>query len=164
MDELRLYLSLLTIYENNMRMLHWKLAGKGFHTAHERFGKYYEELGQYMDETAEQIISLGGSPVNMAEAIGIVRESDIDAFLIESNRDYDGMSANSAARKMFDQLYAAADIDDLPDDVEDVFVGHRRYYRLEGMYKLGRAGVKSGPMEHHPEPEPIPEEEEEDDD
>lgn len=153
MDEMRLYLSLLTIYENNMRMLHWKLAGHGFHTAHERFGKYYEELGTYMDETAEQIISLGGTPVNAAEAISIVRESDVDAFLIESNRDYDKESANAAAKKMFDQLYAAAsEIDDIPDDVEDVFVGHMRYYRLEGAYKLGRAGIHNPPApEGYPE-------------
>lgn len=157
MKDLKLYLSLLTIYENNMRMLHWNLAGKGFHTAHERFGKYYEELGQYMDETAEQLITLGGIPVNVAEAIDIVRESDVDAFLIESNRDYDKESANAAAKKMFDQLYAAAsEIDDIPDDVEDVFIGHMRYYRIEGTYKLGRAGIHNPPPapEGHPE-EPI---------
>ena len=52
MEKFALYLALLTIYENNCRQLHWKLSGNGFHTAHGRFGTYYDQLGTFMDETA----------------------------------------------------------------------------------------------------------------
>ena len=44
---------------------------------------------------------------------------------------------------MFKQLYdialELADEDDLPDDVCDVFMDHARWFRIEGLYKLGRA-------------------------
>lgn len=148
MDHMKLYLSLLTLYENNMRILHWKLAGNGFHMAHERFAGYYETLGDYMDEAAEQMITLGGNPVGVNDAIGVVRDSDVDAFLVDPNKNYTGEEANEAAYKMFNQLYGLAkEVDDVPDDVEDVFIGHMKYYRIEGMYKLRRTDTPAQQQE-----------------
>lgn len=144
MVDIRLYLALLTVYESNCRTLHWCLRSKnGWHTGHERFATYYEQLGEYMDQTAEQILTIGGRPVNDAEALKLVEESQIDAFLLGTDQDYDMYTANMAAYRMFKQLHEMAmeleDSDDLPDDVADVFMDHARWYRIEGLYKLGRA-------------------------
>lgn len=143
-QKLRLYMALLTLNENNFRVLHWKLCNKGFHTAHERFGEYYDQLGTFMDETAEQMISMGVVPVNLADALGIVREAeDVHGVMMSTNQNYDVRTADVAAKNMFDQMYHLAedlaDEDDLPVDVQDVFTGHARYFRIEGSYKLGRA-------------------------
>lgn len=174
MEKFALYLALLTIYENNCRQLHWKLSGKGFHTAHERFGTYYDQLGTFMDETAEQAITMNQSPVNVSDALKLVQESDIDAILINSAEDYCGKSANVAAYKMLTQLYnLATEIlkdESLAEDVRDVFMGHAKWYRIEGLYKLGRAlthpdGPRHGGPGHHEEPpEATTDDDEEDDD
>lgn len=141
-DKMRLYLAALTIYENNMRILHWKLRGPDFHTTHERFGDYYEELGKYMDEAAEQIISMGDDPVNSSDAMEIVRQSDLNGFVLKADADYPDDSAENAAYNMMEQLYKLsselAGDDSLPIDVSDVFMGHAKYFRIEGMYKLAR--------------------------
>lgn len=142
MDDMKLYFAALTLYENNMRILHWKLHGPEFHKTHERFADYYEQLGDYMDETAEQMITLGMNPCSSAEALNIVRDSEIDGFVLDGNLDFDMQTAESASYKMMSQLYTLAEEleseDDLPVDVQDVFTAHARYFRIEGLYKLAR--------------------------
>lgn len=167
MDKLSLYLALLTLYENNCRQLHWKLSGKGFHTGHERFGTYYDQLGTFMDETAEQAITMGQSPVNVADAMTLVQESDVDGLIINGSEDYCGKAANVAAHKMFTQLYnLSTEIlkdEALAEDVRDVFMGHAKWYRIEGLYKLGRA-LTHGEGHHEEPPEATTDDDEEDDD
>lgn len=136
------YMAALTLYENNMRIIHWKLAGSEFHTTHERYGDYYEELGKYMDETAEQMITCGLPPVNSSEALNHMQSADFDAFTLSGTMDFDKQTAELAAFRMMKQLYDLAaflaDDSSLPVDVQDVFMGHAKYYRIEGLYKLGR--------------------------
>lgn len=142
MEDIRVYMAALTVYENNMRIIHWKLHGPDFHKTHERFGDYYEEFGKYMDETAEQMITLGQNPLNYSEAMDILQNSSIDAFTLSGGMDFDPKGAETTAYKMFRQLYDMASElageDDLPIDVQDVFMGHAKYFRIEGLYKLAR--------------------------
>ena len=141
---MRTYLALLTVYESNSRTLHWLLSGDGWHTAHERYAGYYEELGEFMDQTAEQLLSMGMQPVNDAEALELVKASNIDAFLLSTDKAYSVATADEAAYRMFKQLHdfaleLADDDDNYPDDVCDVFMDQARWFRIEGLYKLGRA-------------------------
>lgn len=142
MEDLTTYMAALTLYENNMRIIHWKLSGSNFHTTHERFGDYYEELGKYMDETAEQMITLGLSPLNTKESMDHMEGVELDAFTLSGSMDFDENTAEIAAYRMMKQLYdlssELAGEDDLPIDVQDVFMGHAKYFRIEGLYKLGR--------------------------
>lgn len=157
MDKLKLLMALLTIYENNFRVLHWKLSGTGFHTAHERYGGYYDSLGDHMDMIAEQIISLGGKPVNMQEALSTIESSNIHAIIIAPNESYHVEAADRAAYTMFNLLYQIADEinnSDLMPDVIDVTTELARYYRVEGYYKLGRA-LESAPIEAPTQETPI---------
>lgn len=142
MADMKTYLSALTIYENNMRIIHWKLHGPDFHKTHERFGDYYDTLGKYMDETAEQMISMGMNPVNSTEACDVLQNDSMDAFTLSGEMDFDPMSAEKTAYRMFSQLYEMAaelaNTESLPVDVQDVFMGHAKYFRIEGLYKLAR--------------------------
>ena len=74
MDEQELYMALLTVYENNFRGLHWKLSGHNFNNNHTRFSEYYEQLGTYLDETAEQMIIQGKTPVSSSRALDILNQ------------------------------------------------------------------------------------------
>lgn len=161
MADIRLYLSLLTVYESNCRTLHWLLKSKnGWHTGHERFATYYEQLGEFMDQTAEQLLTIGDRPVNDAEALKLVEESQIDAFLLGTDQDYDMVAANQAAYRMFkllNQLSVEIATDDgIPADVADVFMDHAKWFRIEGLYKLGRAMDDAAPAPVAEEPETPP--------
>lgn len=141
-EKIRLYQALLTLYVSNLRVIHWTVSGKGFHTSHERYQKYYEELYDYIDETAEALMSIGQRPVALFEAIKLVRESDIDGFVLDATEDMSPMQCDQHVSKMFDQLYELvqdlAKSEELPVDVADIFMGHAKYYRVEGKYKLAR--------------------------
>lgn len=140
--QMRTYLAALTIYENNFRVLHWKMCGPGFHVAHERFGTYYDTLGTFMDQTAEAMISIGDSPVNLMQAIEILQSDSIPAIVIGPEDNYSVDAADTAAKDMFTLLYSMssqlAEETEMPADIADIFMDHARYYRLENNYKLGR--------------------------
>ena len=141
-EKMRLYHALLTLYVSNLRVIHWTVSGKGFHTSHARYQTYYETLYDYIDETAEALLSMGQRPVSVFEAIRLVRESNIDGFILDGTENLCPEIGDKHIMKMFDQLYDLsedlADEDDLPVDVSDIFMGHAKYFRLEGKYKLGR--------------------------
>lgn len=162
MDKLRIYAAIVTLYENAMRVLHWKMCGKNFAKDHTRFGDYYDELGEYMDQTMEQMLTLGMNPVSLPMVTEILNNADVNAITIDPNQDYDGMTANHAALQMFTTLHelalSLATDDSLPADVADVFMDHARYYRIEGLYKLQRTLTHEGGHQE-PAPQPAPQEE-----
>lgn len=142
MDKQTLYLALLTLHENNFRGLHWKLKGVSFPVDHPRFGEYYDKLGDLMDETAEQMISMGINPIGVTSLVEYLSSDEINASYIAMDMDYSIEMANLAAKTIFDELYShaaalAAD-ESLPVDVQDVYTEHARYFRIESKYKLAR--------------------------
>lgn len=143
MATLELYHSLLILVENNMRVIHWKLNGSDFHEAHARYGEYYEKLGDMIDETAEQMISLGHIPMNMSNALALLsKDTGVHAVVMNPGMDYTSKIADDVTKKMFDELYdfaAHLAVDAaIPVDVQDVFTEHARWFRLTSIYKLGR--------------------------
>ena len=157
-----LYMALLTLYENNLRGLHWKLAGPNFNKDHLRFGDYYDQLGTFLDETAEMMITMGIPPVSVMMIHEILSGDDVNAISIDMSRDYTGEAANTAAQQMFTQLYekaaALAKDDSLPVDVQDVYMAHAKYYRIECLYKLQRT-LANQTGEPNPADNPAPAEE-----
>ena len=138
------YHALLTLTENNMRVIHWKLKGDDFDVTHSRYGMYYEKLGEMMDETAEQMITMGHTPMNISNALmHLGKDIGVDATIMNPELDYDSQIADKATYKMFKELYNFASslaVDAaLPADVQDIFMGHAKWFRIEGLYKLGRS-------------------------
>jgi len=145
LEDMRKYMAFVTIYENNFRVLHWKLSGCDFQTAHPRYGDYYDHMGDMLDEVAEQIISMGGNPVNAKEALGMLEASTDRAIIIDSAEDYSACAADTAASIMFNTLYDLAvtmcKTDDIPVDVQDMFIQHSKYYRIENKFKIARTMI-----------------------
>lgn len=138
------YHALLTLTENNMRVIHWKLKGGDFNVTHSRYGMYYEKLGEMMDETAEQMITMGHTPMNISNALmHLGKDIGVDATIMNPELDYNSQIADETTYKMFKELYnfaARLAVDAaLPADVQDIFMGHAKWFRIEGLYKLGRS-------------------------
>ncbi len=51
---------------------HWYVKGHHFFTLHEKFEELYDEANEHIDELAERILTIGGSPVStLKECLGI---------------------------------------------------------------------------------------------
>ena len=52
------------IYYSNLRGFHWEIKGRGFFVLHEKFESIYDDTATKVDEIAERILTLGGTPEN----------------------------------------------------------------------------------------------------
>jgi starvation-inducible DNA-binding protein len=48
----------------NLRGFHWEIKGRGFFVLHEKFESMYDDTATKVDEIAERILTLGGTPEN----------------------------------------------------------------------------------------------------
>ena len=52
------------VYYTNLRGFHWEIKGRGFFVLHEKFESMYDDAAAKVDEIAERILALGGTPEN----------------------------------------------------------------------------------------------------
>ncbi|HOH54849.1 MAG TPA: ferritin-like domain-containing protein, partial [Paludibacteraceae bacterium] len=50
------------IFYTNLRGFHWNLKGKDFFINHAKFEELYDNAAEKVDEIAERILMLGGTP------------------------------------------------------------------------------------------------------
>lgn len=50
------------IYYTNLRNLHWNVKGHSFFIMHEKYEEMYNSAAAHVDEIAERILQLGGTP------------------------------------------------------------------------------------------------------
>ncbi len=61
-DELNELLANYSIFYQNVRGFHWNLRGDKFFELHRKFEELYVDLNNKIDEIAERVLTLGGSP------------------------------------------------------------------------------------------------------
>lgn len=52
------------VYYTNLRGFHWEIKGHGFFVLHSKFEELYDDTAAKVDELAERILMLGGTPEN----------------------------------------------------------------------------------------------------
>jgi len=52
------------LFYTNLRGFHWNIKGHGFFVLHSKFEEIYDDAAEKVDEIAERILMLGGTPVN----------------------------------------------------------------------------------------------------
>ncbi|MDR0961842.1 MAG: DNA starvation/stationary phase protection protein [Mediterranea sp.] len=52
------------VYYTNLRGFHWNIVGHGFFNMHAKFEEMYDDAAEKVDEIAERILMLGGTPAN----------------------------------------------------------------------------------------------------
>lgn len=57
-------LSDFQVHYTNLRGMHWNIKGHGFFVLHEKFENMYDDAAEKIDEIAERILMLGGTPEN----------------------------------------------------------------------------------------------------
>ena len=63
-NELQSLLADFQVYYTNLRGFHWNIKGRGFFQLHEGFEKMYDDAAAKIDEVAERILTLNGTPAH----------------------------------------------------------------------------------------------------
>lgn len=64
---LNLLLANFQVYYQNLRGLHWNIRGKRFFELHVKFEELYNQSQLRIDEIAERVLTLGGTPLHTFE-------------------------------------------------------------------------------------------------
>lgn len=65
--ELNILLSNFQVYYQNLRGIHWNIKGKRFFELHPKFEELYNDAQVKIDEIAERVLTLGGTPLHTFE-------------------------------------------------------------------------------------------------
>ena len=66
-EKLNELLSNFQVYYQNLRGFHWNVKGKLFFTLHNKFEELYNDAAEKIDQIAERVLTLGGSPLHSFE-------------------------------------------------------------------------------------------------
>ena len=73
------------VYYTNLRGFHWEIKGRGFFVLHEKFESMYDDAATKMDEIAERILTLGGTPENkFSEYLKVARIPEVSGVSTSS--------------------------------------------------------------------------------
>ena len=86
------------VYYTNLRGFHWEIKGRGFFVLHEKFESMYDDAAAKVDEIAERILMLGGTPENkfseylkvarIAEVSGVSRSSEAVEHILNTYKHF----------------------------------------------------------------------------
>lgn len=63
-QQLNSLLADFTVFYQKLRHYHWNVTGRGFFQLHEKFEEMYNSVNDSIDEIAERIVSLEGTPLH----------------------------------------------------------------------------------------------------
>ena len=73
------------VYYTNLRGFHWNNKGHGFFVLHSKFEDLYNDAAEKVDELAERVLMLGGTPANkFSEYLKVAKVKEVDGV---SNAD-----------------------------------------------------------------------------
>ncbi|MGO2496677.1 Dps family protein [Vibrio litoralis] len=113
-DDLNQLLADYQILYTNVRGYHWNIKGRDFFELHAKFEEIYNDLVVKVDEIAERILTLGGTPVHAFSRY--LEMSDLEETLNVSNGREAVGNILSAYRVLLTKqrqiVKTAADVDD----------------------------------------------------
>ena len=76
---LHLLLADFQIHYTNLRGFHWDIKGHGFFVLHSKFEDMYNDAAEKVDEIAERILMLGGTPANkFSDYLKVANINEVD--------------------------------------------------------------------------------------
>lgn len=132
-------IAVVTVYQHNFRILHWRCVGAHFDTIHELMQKYYEKLGEYLDELTEILMmNSDGTPISLPKALSILEHGDRPYIVLDGSEEYPDKKCFEVVKILFRHL-----LDDyvkvkgeVGEDVSSKLDEHSYWIRKELQYKL----------------------------
>ena len=74
------------VHYQNLRLFHWNVKGPFFFILHDKFEELYREAAEKIDEVAERVLALGGTPKGSLK--NIVSNSHVESHeeILDANR------------------------------------------------------------------------------
>ena len=67
------------VFYTNLRGFHWNIKGHNFFVHHSQFEKMYDDTAEKVDEIAERILMLGGTPANkFSDYLKVANVNEVD--------------------------------------------------------------------------------------
>lgn len=139
---LRKLISILVLYQYNLRVMHWKCSGSKFPYIHTLIDEYISKYNEFIDTIAEMNLALGGS---------IPSYNDINSDLSDINSDFEGFSININSNDYIsgEDIYKGLNIifnntlilienmyEDQPSWIKSNLDNIITYLNIEGKYKI----------------------------
>lgn len=139
---MRRLLSVLTLYQSNVKILHWKLTTTDFDTVHSLMSEYEEKLGEFIDDIAEIGLQIETNPVNIVEAINLLNGDEAQYMSISGYEDFTPKTCFEKIDFMFSNLLSLYEShyndESLAPDIVNVLQEHAYWLRKELRYKNKR--------------------------
>jgi len=85
-DKLNEYLANQQIMYIKLHNLHWYVKGSSFFTLHAKLEELYDQTAQIIDDVAERLLALGGSPVaSLKKALALSSVKELEDAPISSD-------------------------------------------------------------------------------
>ncbi|MDR0924260.1 MAG: DNA starvation/stationary phase protection protein [Hungatella sp.] len=85
-EKLNEYLANQQVMYIKLHNLHWYVKGRSFFTLHAKLEELYDQTAQIMDEVAERLLALGGSPVaSLKKALALTSVKELEDVPISSD-------------------------------------------------------------------------------
>lgn len=85
-EKLNVYLANQQVMYIKLHNLHWYVKGRSFFTLHGKLEELYDQTAQVMDEVAERLLALGGSPVaSLKKALALTSVKELEDVPISSD-------------------------------------------------------------------------------
>ncbi len=67
------------VYYTNLRGFHWNIKGRDFFVLHAKFEELYQDAAEKVDELAERVLMLGGTPVSkFSDYLKVAKVKELD--------------------------------------------------------------------------------------
>jgi len=85
-EKLNEYLANQQVMYMKLHNLHWYVKGRSFFTLHTKLEELYDQTAQIMDDVAERLLALGGSPVaSLKKALALSSVKELEDVPISSD-------------------------------------------------------------------------------
>ena len=85
-EKLNEYLANQQVMYMKLHNLHWYVKGRSFFTLHAKLEELYDQTAQIMDDVAERLLALGGSPVgSLKKALTLSSVKELEDLPISSD-------------------------------------------------------------------------------
>lgn len=85
-EKLNEYLANQQVMYMKLHNLHWYVKGRSFFTLHAKLEELYDQTAQIMDDVAERLLALGGSPVaSLKKALALSSVKELEDVPISSD-------------------------------------------------------------------------------
>ncbi len=85
-EKLNEYLANQQVMYMKLHNLHWYVKGRSFFTLHAKLEELYDQTAQIMDDVAERLLALGGSPVaSLKKALDLSSVKELEDVPISSD-------------------------------------------------------------------------------